>query len=246
MATKDDVIQAWTQAGWPVEIIQQMRGYLDANASNYTPASYDDIVNTGLQIGNQFFRGQSTALWSLTTAEQQDIGNTINAMWTRQLTRFAITTLTTGKWSWHMEYDGAFAGDTWIFYSTPSGEPTMMPALMAGTTLQNGYLPVYKDSNLVEYSWFADSSASGNPLQIGDIITPVDTVATLYAGIPTPSKIVQMNNKITENNNEVRYKIYPITKASAVYLNNGDTVETAIGDVETALSTINTTLGGMV
>lgn len=225
MATKDDVIQAWTQAGWPVEIIQQMRNYLDDNASNYTPASYDDIVNTGLQIGNQFFRGQSTALWSLTTAEQQYIGNTINAMWTRQLTRFAITTLTTGKWSWHMEYDGAFAGDTWIFYSTPSGEPTMMPALMAGTTLQNGYLPVYKDSNLVEYSWFADSSASGNPLQVGDTITPVDTVATLYAGIPIPSKVIQMNNKIEENNDAVRYKIYPITKASAVLLDNGMTLQ---------------------
>lgn len=247
---------------------QTLRNFLILNDDWFEETDYTNMVTVLNTINSNYIAPYATSMYgkqpaqltdseiftirnTMTIAELESAWNNYFQIWDNLSCQISIE-FSNSNWVFYYSIiDGSttYIGVCWVEYNTPSDGDVRRPNPIVnnnnGCILSSDYLSTYsyKGQSL---GWYDNSALSGTQLQVNDVITAVDGKVQLYTGIPTPSKIVRMHNKITENNVDVKYDIYPVTKASAVYLNNGDTVEATIGDIETALSTINTTLGGMV
>lgn len=246
MATITDVIKA-SKGFLDSSNIQTLQNFLILNDDWFEETDYANMVTVLNSINSNYIAPYATSLYSkqpanltdseiltirntMTIAELESAWNNYFQIWDNLSCQISVE-FSNSNWIFYYSIiDGSttYIGVCWVEYNTPSDGDVRRPNPIVnnnnGCTLSSDYLSAYsyKGQSL---GWYDNSALSGTPLQTGDIVSAVNSKVQLYTGISTPSKVIQMNNKITENNDEVRYKIYPITKASAVLLDNGMTLQ---------------------
>ena len=114
----------------------------------------------------------------------------------------------------------------WIDYHTPNGMTRLLPALLTDDSdtlsITDDYLPEYI-IDTTDYGWFADSDLD-TEVATGDTVTAHNGVVDLYTGVPAPKVIMQMHYKMSDGSGGVE-KVYPVTYAKAVMLEDGTTLQ---------------------
>lgn len=259
MATLLDVVEA-TKGFMDSSNLTTVRNFLVLNNEDFESTDYDDMVSTLQSISTNYIASYAQSLYSkqpsaLTDAEKYNIYNVmlqqeyINAWneWFSILQELGVEITCDFNVDGYLVCYYSFSGATpspiaWIIYNTPPNGTKIIPKPLVQAsnayTLTSIYLPSYS-YNSQTYGWFNNPELSGTALSANATATPDSSgYIRLYTAVP--------RRIFTMHANGLLDILYPRTNSSAVIMQDGTTLESTLGNVETALSNINTALGGML